>query len=153
MKNSEIIEMTTAELIERVETEKAALNKMTMNHTITPMENPMQIRAARKTIARMMTEIRKRELTERSKAMEERNLRKERIGLVLSNKMDKTITVAVHFKEKHPIYGKFIKKTKKFTAHDEKNECNIGDTVRIMETRPLSKMKRWRLVEIIERAK
>ena len=79
--------------------------------------------------------------------MEERNLRKERIGLVLSNKMDKTITVAVHFKEKHPIYGKFIKKTKKFTAHDEKNECNIG------ETRPLSKMKRWRLVEIIERAK
>ena len=78
--------------------------------------------------------------------MEERNLRKERIGLVLSNKMDKTITVAVHFKEKHPIYGKF-------TAHDEKNECNIGDTVRIMETRPLSKMKRWRLVEIIERAK
>ena len=91
MKNSEIIEMTTAELIERVETEKPALNKMTMNHTITPMENP--------------------------------------------------------------IYGKFIKKTKKFTAHDEKNECNIGDTVRIMETRPLSKMKRWRLVEIIERAK
>ena len=74
--------------------------------------------------------------------MEGRNLRKERIGLVLSNKMDKTITVAVHFKEKHPIYGKFIKKTKKFTAHDEKNECNIGDTVRIMETRPLSKMKR-----------
>ena len=74
--------------------------------------------------------------------MEERNLRKERIGLVLSNKMDKTITVAVHFKEKHPIYGKFIKKTKKFTAHDEKNECNIGDTVRIMETRPLSKMKK-----------
>jgi len=85
--------------------------------------------------------------------MEGRNLRKERIGLVLSNKMDKTVTVAAKFKEKHPIYGKFIKKTKKFTAHDEKNECNIGDTVRIMETRPLSKMKRWRLVEIIERAK
>ena len=85
--------------------------------------------------------------------MEERNLRKKRNCLFLSNKMDKTITVAVHFKEKHPIYGKFVKKTKKFTAHDEKNECNIGDTVRIMETRPLSKMKRWRLVEIIERAK
>ena len=80
----------------------------------------------------------------------ERNLRKERTGLVVSNKMDKSITVAVHFKEKHPIYGKFVKK---FTAHDEKNECNIGDTVRIMETRPLSKTKRWRLVEIIERAK
>ena len=83
----------------------------------------------------------------------ERNLRKERVGLVVSNKMEKSITVAVRFKEKHPIYGKFVSKTKKFTANDEKNECNIGDTVRIMETRPLSKTKRWRLVEIIERAK
>ncbi len=85
--------------------------------------------------------------------MEVRNLRKERIGIVSSNKMDKTITVAVKWKEKHPIYGKFVSKTKKFHAHDEKNECNIGDTVRIMETRPLSKLKRWRLTEIIERAK
>ncbi|MFT4072274.1 MAG: 30S ribosomal protein S17 [Dysgonamonadaceae bacterium] len=85
--------------------------------------------------------------------METRNLRKERIGVVFSNKMDKTITVAVKWKEKHPIYGKFVNKTKKFHAHDEKNECNIGDTVRIMETRPLSKSKRWRLIEIIERAK
>lgn len=85
--------------------------------------------------------------------MTERNLRKERMGIVLSNKMDKTITVAVHFKEKHPIYGKFVKKTKKYTAHDENNECNIGDTVRIMETRPLSKNKRGRLVEIVERVK
>ena len=83
----------------------------------------------------------------------ERNLRKERIGVVFSNKMDKSITVAVKWKEKHPIYGKFVNKTKKFHAHDEKNECNIGDTVRIMETRPLSKTKRWRLVEIIERVK
>ena len=83
----------------------------------------------------------------------ERNLRKERIGVVFSNKMDKSITVAVKWKEKHPIYGKFVNKTKKFHAHDEKNECNIGDIVRIMETRPLSKTKRWRLVEIIERAK
>lgn len=85
--------------------------------------------------------------------METRNLRKERIGVVFSNKMDKSITVAVKWKEKHPIYGKFVNKTKKFHAHDEKNECNIGDTVRIMETRPLSKTKRWRVVEIIERAK
>ena len=85
--------------------------------------------------------------------METRNLRKERIGVVFSNKMDKSITVAVKWKEKHPIYGKFFNKTKKYHAHDEKNECNIGDTVRIMETRPLSKTKRWRLVEIIERAK
>ncbi|WP_258103852.1 30S ribosomal protein S17 [Marinoscillum sp. MHG1-6] len=83
----------------------------------------------------------------------ERNLRKERIGQVVSNKMQKTITVAVNRKEKHPIYGKFIRKTTKFTAHDEANDCNIGDTVRIMETRPLSKNKRWRLVEVIERAK
>jgi len=83
----------------------------------------------------------------------ERNLRKERVGLVVSNKMDKSITVAVQRKLKHPIYGKFIGKTTKFMAHDEKNECGIGDTVKIMETRPLSKQKRWRLLEIIERAK
>ena len=82
-----------------------------------------------------------------------RNLRKERQGVVSSNKMDKTITVTVERKVKHPIYGKFVKKTSKLHAHDEKNECNIGDTVSIMETRPLSKTKRWRLVEIIERAK
>ena len=73
--------------------------------------------------------------------MEARNLRKERVGVVSSNKMDKTITVAVKWKEKHPMYGKFVNKTKKYHAHDEKNECNIGDTVRIMETRPLSKSK------------
>lgn len=85
--------------------------------------------------------------------MESRNLRKERIGVVISNKMQNTIIVAEHRKEKHPIYGKFVNKTSKFYAHDEKNSCNIGDTVRIMETRPLSKQKRWRLVEIIERAK
>jgi len=85
--------------------------------------------------------------------METRNLRKERTGVVFSNKMDKTITIAVKWKEKHPIYGKFVNKTKKYHAHDDKNDCNIGDTVRIMETRPLSKLKRWRLTEIIERVK
>ena len=85
--------------------------------------------------------------------METRNLRKERTGEVTSNKMDKSITVAIKWKEKHPIYGKFVNKTKKYHAHDEKNECGIGDTVKIMETRPLSKTKRWRLVQIIERAK
>jgi small subunit ribosomal protein S17 len=83
----------------------------------------------------------------------ERNLRKERVGKVVSNKMQKSITVAVDRKVKHPIYGKFVHKTTKFMAHDEKNEAGIGDTVRIMETRPLSKSKRWRLVEIIEKAK
>ena len=85
--------------------------------------------------------------------METRNIRKERTGVVTSNKMDKSITVAIKWKEKHPIYGKFVNKTKKYHAHDEKNECGIGDTVKIMETRPLSKTKRWRLVQIIERAK
>ena len=85
--------------------------------------------------------------------MEKRNLRKERIGVVTSNKMVKSIVVSETKKVKHPLYGKFVLKTKKYVAHDEKNDCNIGDTVRIMETRPLSKTKCWRLVEIIERAK
>ncbi|MCQ2294714.1 MAG: 30S ribosomal protein S17 [Bacteroidales bacterium] len=83
----------------------------------------------------------------------ERNLRKERVGVVVSNKMDKSIVIMVERKVKHPMYGKFVKKSTKFMAHDEKNEANIGDTVRIMETRPLSKNKCWRLVEIIEKAK
>ncbi len=85
--------------------------------------------------------------------MEERALRKERVGLVTSSKMNKSIVVSVERREKHPKYGKFIKKTQKFMAHDEKNECGIGDTVRIMETRPLSKLKRWRMVQIVEKAK
>jgi small subunit ribosomal protein S17 len=85
--------------------------------------------------------------------METRNLRKERIGVVVSNKMQKSIVVQVERREKHPKYGKFVKKTSKFAAHDENNECGIGDTVRIAETRPLSKNKCWRLVEIIEKAK
>ena len=83
----------------------------------------------------------------------ERNLRKERIGVVVSNKMDKSILVTVNRRVKHPIYGKFVKKSTKLMAHDEQNSCNIGDTVKIMETRPLSRDKCWRLVEIIERAK
>lgn len=85
--------------------------------------------------------------------METRNLRKERVGVVLSNKMEKSIVIAVKRKVKHPIYGKFVNRTTKLMAHDEKNECGIGDVVKIMETRPLSKSKCWRLVEIIERAK
>ena len=84
---------------------------------------------------------------------QERNLRKQRIGVVVSDRMQKTITVSVERKVMHPIYGKFIKKSTKYTAHDEQNDCKVGDVVKIMETRPLSKRKRWRLVEIIERAK
>lgn len=83
----------------------------------------------------------------------QRNIRKERTGIVTSDKMNKSIVVSVEGKQKHPMYGKFIKRTKKFHAHDAKDECNVGDTVRIMETRPMSKTKNWRLVEIIERAK
>ncbi len=82
-----------------------------------------------------------------------RKLRRERVGVVVSNSMEKSITIAVKTKMKHPIYGKFVNKTSKFMAHDEENTCNVGDTVKISETRPLSKNKRWRLVEIIERAK
>ena len=85
--------------------------------------------------------------------MEKRNLRKERVGVVTSNKMEKSIVVSEVKRVKHPMYGKFVLKTKKYVAHDEKNDCNLGDTVKIMETRPLSKTKCWRLVEIIERAK
>ena len=85
--------------------------------------------------------------------MESRNLRKERVGVVTSDKMDKSISVNVERKYKHPVYGKFVKRSKKYLAHDENNDCGIGDTVKIMETRPLSKNKNWRLVEILEKAK
>lgn len=90
---------------------------------------------------------------EQEKVQLDRNLRKSRIGIVTSNKMDKSITVSIERRLKHPLYGKFLKRTTKLKAHDEKNDCNIGDTVKIMETRTLSKTKKWRLVEIIERAK
>ena len=149
MKKAEIKELGSKELQERLDAAVAALNQLEITHSISPLDSPAKITHERRMIARMKTELRKRELNK----MESRNLRKERIGVVSSNKMEKTITVTVKWKEKHPIYGKFVNKTKKYHAHDEKNECNIGDTVRLMETRPLSKTKRWRLVEIIERAK
>lgn len=85
--------------------------------------------------------------------MEERNLRKTRVGVVVSDKMDKTVVVAIKERVKHPLYGKIVNRTKTFKAHDEQNECGIGDTVRVAETRPLSKEKRWRVVEIVEKAK
>lgn len=150
----ELKELSEKDLQERLEAEISELNQLKISHSINPLDNPDSIKQktqkyctysygiASKTIEKSITTY-----------METRNLRKERIGVVFSNKMDKTVTVAVKWKEKHPIYGKFVNKTKKFHVHDEKNECNIGDTVRIMETRPLSKTKRWRLVEIIERAK
>lgn len=92
-------------------------------------------------------------MAEITKTTVERNLRKTKLGVVSSNKMDKTIIVTVERKVKHPLYGKFVKKSTRFHAHDEKNECSIGDTVKIMESRPMSKTKRWRLVEVIEKVK
>ena len=154
MKIAEIRELSTKELLERVDAEVAAYDQKKINHSISPMDNPSQIKQQRRLIARMKTELRQRELNNKELSlMETRNLRKESTGVVTSNKMDKSTTVAIKWKEKHPIYGKFVNKTKKYHAHDENNECNIGDTVKIMETRPLSKTKRWRLVQIIERAK
>jgi small subunit ribosomal protein S17 len=102
---------------------------------------------------RTRNENKKLETMETTTTTVDRNLRKIRVGVVSSNKMDKTITVKVERKIKHPLYGKFLKKTTSFHAHDEKNECSIGDTVKIMESRPMSKTKRWRLVEVVEKVK
>ena len=152
MKQNEQIlkDIPDQELQEKLEQERDKLIKMKMSHSVSPLENPMTIKYTRRSIARILTEISSRKL---KKVNMDRNLRKERIGVVASNKMDKSIVVSIERRVKHPLYGKFVKKTSRFVAHDEKNSCNEGDTVRIMETRPLSKSKNWRLVEIIERAK
>ena len=139
MKIAEIKELSAADLAERIQAEQANYNQMLLNHAVSPLENNAQIKLTRQ--------------VKQAVVMETRNLRKTRTGVVVSDKMDKTIVVAAKFKEKHPIYGKFVSKTKKYHAHDEKNDCHKGDTVLIMETRPLSKTKRWRLVQIVERAK
>lgn len=154
MKTSEVREMSIADLQDRIQVEKNRLDTMKLNHAISPLENTSEFKKVRKDIARMLTILaEKRKRTEIIISLMERNLRKERIGVVVSNKMDKTIIVAVETKKEHPLYGKFIKQTTKFVAQDDKNECSEGDTVRIMETRPLSKTKRWRLVEIVEKVK
>ena len=132
MKQKEVKELSIDELNEKLLSFQKELSDLKMTHAISPIENPMQIKNLK---------------------METRNLRKERIGIVTSNKMEKSIVVSEVNKVKHPMYGKFVLKTKKYIAHDDKNECNIGDTVKIMETRPLSKSKCWRLVQILERAK
>jgi len=163
MKVAEVREMSIADLRDRIEVEKNNLDTMKINHAISPLEDTSKIR---KTPAGYVQDQEnpsgyrpydhdprgERKTAELTGTME-RNLRKERVGIVVSNKMDKTIIVAVETHEKHPIYGKFVKKTTKFVAQDDKNECSIGDTVRIAETRPLSKTKNWRLVEIIEKVK
>jgi len=141
MKQSEIKNLSVADLQAKLVQVKKTYNDLKMAHAISPIENPLQMRTLRRSVARIATEITKREL------------RKERVGVVTSNKMDKSIVISETKRVKHPMYGKFVLKTKKYVAHDETNDCNIGDTVRISETRPLSKTKCWRLVEIIERAK
>lgn len=153
MKIAEIREIPANELAERIDAEEAKYRQMLLNHSISPLENPAQIKTQRRMIAQMKRCSVSWNLKIIMVQMEARKLRKTRQGVVISNKMDKTIVVAAKFKEKHPIYGKFVSKTKKYHVHDEKNDCNVGDTVQIMETRPLSKTKRWRVIEIVERAK
>ena len=151
MKQSEINNLSLADIQDKLAELQKQLSELNMAHTITPLENPLQIRSVRRTVARLQTAITQRQ--QEAQNMESRNLRKERIGVVTSNKMDKSIVVSEVKRVKHPMYGKFVLKTKKYVAHDNTNDCNIGDTVKIMETRPMSKSKCWRLVEIIERAK
>ncbi len=157
-------DLNEQDLKARITEDELRLKKLEFAHAISPLENPLSIRGLRKDIARLKTELKKENykhnimaeaITQSAeyKMLQKEIYGKQEPGLSRSNKMDKTIIVAVERKVKHPIYGKFVKKTTKFHAHDEKNECSIGDMVRIMETRPLSKTKRWRLVEIVEKAK
>ena len=148
MKISEIRNMTIDELNEKLTDTSNKLSQLKFNNSVQTIENPLEIKNLRRQLAKLKTI-----LNEKNKIMETRSLRKERIGIVSSNKMEKSVVVSEVKKVKHPVYGKFVLKTKKYVAHDEKNDCNEGDTVKIMETRPMSKTKKWRIVEIIERAK
>ena len=145
---------SASELAQELVAAKKELFNLRFQNATNQLDNTARIREVRKSIARIQTVI-----TEKSKVSAERritverNLRKTRVGKVVSNKMDKTIVVAVENHVKHPLYKKIVKKTYKLKAHDENNECSIGDTVRVMETRPISKEKRWRLVEIVEKVK
>ena len=137
MKQTEIKKLSNQDLRDKLVECQEKLIEFKMSHAISPIENPLQIRITRRIIAKIKTAILNK--TESQTIMETRNLRKERVGVVVSNKMEKSIVVSEVKKVKHPMYGKFVLKTKKYTVHDEKNDCNIGDTVKIMETRPLSK--------------
>ena len=155
MKAKEVKEMTSEELAQKLAELKSELFNLRFRLASGQLENPVSIRTCKRDIARVNTEIRARELkaSHRRTAIMERNLRKERVGLVVSDKMDKTVVVLVSDKSKHPLYKKTITKTKRIKAHDENNECGIGDKVRIVETRKLSKDKNWRVAEIVEKAK
>ena len=144
---TEIKDLSVAELNEKLADLKSELFNLRFQAAIQQLENPMRIQAVKKSMARINTELAKRA------SDMERNLRKTRTGKVVSDKMDKTIVVAIEDSVRHPLYKKIIKRTIRLKAHDENNEAGIGDRVEIMETRPLSKDKRWRLVTIIEKAK
>ena len=138
----ELKSLTVADLQSQLVDAKKELFNLRFQNATNQLDNTARIKEVRKNILRKETSV-----------VEERNLRKTRVGVVVSDKMDKTIVVAVKNNERHPLYNKIVKKTYKLKAHDENNDAKIGDTVRVMETRPLSKDKRWRLVEIMERAK
>ena len=141
MKAEKLKGLSAEELLKQEKELKAELFNLRFQSVTGQISNPSRINACKKDIARIKTILRARELGQ------------TRVGTVVSDKMDKTIVVAIKTKVRHPLYGKMVNRTRKFKAHDEENQCGIGDTVRIMETRPISKDKRWRLVEIIEKAK
>ena len=159
MKISEVRDMSVTDLNKKLAELKDELFNLRFQHAVNQLEDPMRLKVSRRTSqesrpcsARSNSAVRTHKEREET-TVSERNLRKTRVGRVVSDKMDKTIVVAVEDSIAHPLYKKIVKRTVKFKAHDEKNECGVGDRVRIMETRPLSKDKRWRLVEIIEKAK
>ena len=158
MKFNDIVEMNEKELNLKLAELKSELLNLRFQLEINQLDNPMRIKEVKKNIAQIKTVIRQRQLSavseQEDQNMSERTThRKTRVGMVISDKMDKTIVVAVVDSVKHPLYNKVVKRTYKLKAHDEQNTCQIGDKVKVMETRPLSKDKRWRLVEIIEKAK
>ena len=153
MKAKDIREMTAEELNAKLKELKSELFNLRFQHAINQLDNPHKIADVKKDIARVMTVLCEKNASGGIVMTEERALRKTRVGEVVSNKMDKTVVVAIRDNVKHPVYSKIIKRTLKVHAHDEDNACGIGDKVEIMETRPLSKTKRWRVVTIIEKAK
>ena len=162
MKTSKYLEelksKSVADLNAQLVDAKKELFNLRFQNATNQLDNTGRIKEVRKNIARIQTIITEKEKVaeqnlQKGELIVERNLRKTRVGIVVSDKMDKTIVVAIQDNVRHPLYNKIVKETYKLKAHDEANEAKVGDTVRVMETRPLSKDKRWRLVEIIERAK
>ena len=154
MKNSEIRELTNEEILKKIDEYKEELFNLRFSQATGNLEKPSRIKELRKLVARMKTILRERELKENYEELMEEKRKSELVGKVVSDgtKAEKTIKVLVETYKMDPLYGKRVKYSKKYTAHDEKNEAKIGDVVRIVETRPLSKTKRYRLVEIIEKA-